>query len=173
MDKTKKIKNNKAPNIDSNFYKNIKDKSIVLKNNNKILLYKYKDINSELDLIQKEIENIEKVLPIYNKLKDNKNIIDLDITMFNNFQLLFKKYENDKINEYSTIKEIGKKIINEKYDDNHIKEMIKHYNPDRLKRFINKCKKVYVLSKHVNISNREVYSQFRWLFTQLYCLYRN
>lgn len=152
LDKTKKIKNNKAPNIDSNFYKNIKDKTIVLKNNNKILLSKYKDINSELDLIQKEIEDIEKVLPIYNKLKDNKNIIDLDITMLNDFQLLFKKYENDKINEYSTIKEIGKKIINEKYDDNHIKEMVKYYNPDRLKRFIKKCKRIYVLSKHVNIT---------------------
>lgn len=153
LNKTKIIKNNKPPSIESNFYKNIKVKSIELRNNIKNdVLSKYNSINDELNLIQKEIDEMEKVLPIYDKLKENKNILEIQNEGVNDLQKLFIKLKNDKINEYTTMSNIGKNIIDNNINNNEIKEILIGYNKDRINRIIIKCKRISILSNYVNIN---------------------
>lgn len=153
LNKTKIIKNNKPPSIESNFYKNIKVKSIELRNNIKNnVLSKYNGINEELNLIQKEIDEMEKVLPIYDKLKENNNILEIQNEGVNDLQKLFIKLKNDKINEYTTMSNIGKNIIDNNLNNNEIKEILIGYNKDRINRIIIKCKRISILSNYVNIN---------------------
>lgn len=152
LDKNKKVKNEKPPAIESDFYIKRKNNVIDIRNKNNKLLLEYKRMNKELDLVQKEIEDLEKVLSIYNKLKEN-NKLELINDGGHELQELFIKLDNDKINEYKTMNNIGKKIIDDKIDNNQIKKLLNNYNPDRLNRIIIKCKRIYILSNYVNISN--------------------
>lgn len=152
LDENKKLKNNKPPSIESIFYKNLKVKSIEIRNNIKNnILSKYNSINEELDLIQKEIDEMEKILPIYEKLKEN-NILDINKEGCNDLQKLFIKLKKDKINEYTTMSNIGKNIIDNNLNNNEIKEILIGYNKDRINRIIIKCKRISILSNYVNIN---------------------
>lgn len=70
----------------------------------KKLLNEIDDLEDELH----EIIKIERVLPIYDKLKEN-NLMEFNPDGGNELQLLFKKLDKEKINEYSTMKYIGEK----------------------------------------------------------------
>lgn len=118
------------------------------KNKNDEIINKINVLDKELD----ELIQIEKILPIYNKLKEN-NSLDLIDEGANDLQKLFKKLNNDKINEYNTMKSIGEKIIKDNLDNNQIKELLGDYKNDRLNRIVTKCKRINILSKYVDISN--------------------
>lgn len=137
-------KNIKFYNNIKNFYSYCND----YKSDIKKLLNEIDDLEDELH----EIIKIERVLPIYDKLKEN-NLMDFNDDGGNELQLLFKKLDKEKINEYSTMKYIGEKIINENLDNNKIKSLLNGHKKDRLNRIITKCKRISILSKYIDISN--------------------
>lgn len=137
-------KNIKFYNNIKNFYSYCND----YKSDIKKLLNEIDDLEDELH----EIIKIERVLPIYDKLKEN-NLMEFNDDGGNELQLLFKKLDKEKINEYSTMKYIGEKIINENLDNNKIKSLLNGHKKDRLNRIITKCKRISILSKYIDISN--------------------
>lgn len=137
-------KNIKFYNNIKNFYSYCND----YKSDIKKLLNEIDDLEDELH----EIIKIERVLPIYDKLKEN-NLMEFNPDGGNELQLLFKKLDKEKINEYSTMKYIGEKIINENLDNNKIKSLLNGHKKDRLNRIITKCKRISILSKYIDISN--------------------
>jgi hypothetical protein len=110
----------------------------------------YINILDELDILEKEANEIERVLPIFNKLKNNINFIDTIEEDDNELSKLFSKLNKDKINEYTTMSNIGEKIIEKNLQDDYVNNHIKFFN-DRKGRIILKCKRIYLLSKHINI----------------------
>lgn len=132
---------------------NSKDKHININELNSLhnnITESYINILDNLDLLEKEAKEIEKVLPIFDKLKNNINIVDKFIVEDNELSKLFSKLNNDKINEYNTMNQIGKNIIENNLDDDYINKYIQTLN-DRKGRLILKCKRIYLMSKHINI----------------------
>lgn len=138
-------KKNNTKNIKIN-----KSNILNLKSSAKELTDKYVMINKELNELENLYEQMVKVEPIFNKLKSNIYIIDNNINEDNELMKLFSKLNNDKINEYKTMKEIGKQIIENNIDDNQLKNKLNTYN-DRNDRIILKSKRIYLLSKHIDI----------------------
>lgn len=112
----------------------------------------YINILDEVDILEKKVEDMEKVLPIFNKLKNNINIINMIEDDDSELSKLFSKLNRDKITEYETMRSIGENIIKNKLNDDYVNNHIKLFN-DRKGRIILKCKRIYLLSKHINIES--------------------
>lgn len=121
-----------------------------LKKNVNELNIKYNNISKRLDELEKDFIEFQKVEPIFNKIKNNTEYLDIFEKKDNELNILFSKLKNDKINEYKTMKEIGKKIIEQNIDDVYLKEKLNIYN-DRNDRIILKSKRIYLLSKYIDI----------------------
>lgn len=176
------IKNNKIKN--ETFWKNyneekiksmkniekvFKDDPIIKCNNfnekykNKTLEYIYKNINLELNEIEKEYTNFKNIETYYNKLKEDQNIISIFKDNNSIFNKLFTEYENNRINEYNTLKNIGELIVNDKINKNEKKELNSIHQNTRSSRIIKQSKRVYILEEFVNIRNIALSGISNWL----------
>lgn len=152
--KLKKLleKNKKIINDDPQFEKSISININELNSLHINISKSYINILDEIDVLEKEANEIEKVMPIFNKLKNNIDIINTLENEKDELSRLFSKLNNDKITEYITMTNIGKKIIEENLNDDYVNNHIKFFN-DRKGRIILKCKRIYLLSKYINIES--------------------
>lgn len=142
----KKLKNNKN-NIEN---KKVSEINVFdLRKNVNDLVIKFHNISNDLNEMEKELNELQKIEPIFNKLKNNINILDNNIDDENEIMKLFSKLKNDKINEYKTMMQIGEKLLDKDIDEN-LKNNLSIFN-DRNDRIILKCKRIYLLSKYINI----------------------
>lgn len=121
----------------------------------------YKDIIHELDKLEKDYKNIKIIETYYNKLKEDININ----TVFknNNISTLFTDYENNRINEYNVLKEIGNLFVNNKLSKDEMKEINSMNQNSRPARLIKQSKRVYLLEVHVDIKNIALSGISNWL----------
>lgn len=136
------------------FYEKYKDKhySII-----------YKNILSELDKLEKEYNNFKIIESYYNKLKEDINITSVFKNENNKISKLFTDYENNRINEYKVLLEIGDIFINNKLTKNEAKEINSMNQNSRPSRIIKQSKRVYLLQEFVEIKNIALAGISNWL----------
>ncbi len=130
---------------------------------NKKLTYLYECIIKELDKLDKEYNNLKTIENIYNKIKDNKYIANIFKDNKNKLNNIFIEYENNKINEYNVLKNIGDLIINNKLSKNETKEINSLSENSRPARIIKQSRRIYLLEKFVNIKNIALSGISNWL----------
>lgn len=145
LSKNKKIKNNIFPKYQNNKI-NIHELNSLHIN----ITESYINILDDLDLLEEKIKEIENVLPVFNKLKSNIDIIYTEADNDNEMYRLFSNLNKNKINEYNTMCCIGENIIKNNLKDDYINKYIKFFK-NRKGRFILKCKRIFILSKYINI----------------------
>lgn len=103
---------------------------------------------------------IIKLLDIYNKLCKEYISSGSD----DEFSVIGNKLENNKVNEYNILCELGNKFISKNITDKsqikdfikNNKKLLKHYDANKenkQNRFISTCKRLYLLSQKVNVNN--------------------
>jgi hypothetical protein len=123
-------------------------------NDLKLKITKLREEFKLLEISSKKIEKDEKIIKEhYENLMKNPNTIKLFNS--NNIKLknLFNKYKETKINEYNLILKIGELLQNNEFNKEEKKELSNLTFAKRSSRYINLYKRVYLLSKYVNIEN--------------------
>lgn len=103
---------------------------------------------------------IIKLLDIYNKLCKEYISSGSD----DEFSVIGNKLENNKVNEYNILCELGNKFIDKNITDKsqikdfikNNKKLLKHYDANKenkQNRFISTCKRLYLLSQKINVNN--------------------
>lgn len=180
----KNIKNNELKNNEfwDNYYKNknknkdkinslFKDDPVI--NFDKELFYEkykdkhysviYKDILLELDKLEKDYNNFKNIENCYNKLKEDINIKSVFKNNSNKINMLFTDYENNRVNEYKVMSEIGELIVNNKLSKEEMKEINSLNENSRPARVIKQSKRIYILNKFVDIKNIALSGISNWL----------
>lgn len=176
------IKNNKIKN--ETFWKNyneeknksmknlekvFKDDPIIKCNNfnekykNKTLGYIYKNIITEIDVLEREYNNIRIIETYYNKLKENTNINSVFKNSNNKINKLFTDYENNRINEYRVLLEIGDLIVNDKLSKQEKKEISSINQNSRPARLLKQANRIYTLKEFINLKNIALSGISNWL----------
>lgn len=132
-----------TPNSDTYVSKSENNKYL-----NPILQYK-------LDKFKNKIKN--------NKLKEDINIKSVFKNENNKISKLFTDYENNRINEYKVLEEIGNLFVNNKLTKEETKEINSMNQTSRPARLIKQSKRVYLLQKYVNIKNIALGGISNWL----------
>lgn len=119
---------------------------------NKTLKEIYMNIHKELNDLEEEYNNFRKIEEIYLKLRQKNTDVLSKIKEIENNEInnLISEYEKLKLNEYTVLKNIGKKI-NNGLSKNDAKKISLISNNDRSSRLIRYCKRLYLLEKHYDI----------------------
>lgn len=124
-------------------------------------------------IVDKDIndDKLIKILDLYNKLTNNKNILcssESETEKNNKYYNILNENKNIKILEFETYSKLGNQFIDDKINskkdlskDNliFIKEIIKTSDiksgskDDKINRFINTCKRCYILSQKLSDKN--------------------
>lgn len=123
----------------------------------------YKDIIFELDNLEKDYKNIKIIETYYNKLKDDINITTIFKSQNSKINKLFTDYENNIINEYNVLKEIGNLFINNNFTKDEIQEINSINQNSRPYRILKQSKRVYLLEKFVDIKYIALAGISNWL----------
>lgn len=123
----------------------------------------YKDVLSELDNLEKDYNNFKIIENYYNKLKEDINIKTVFKDENNKINALFTDYENNRVNEYKVLSEIGNLIVNNKLSKEEKKEINSLNENSRPYRVIKQSKRIYILNKFVDIKNIALSGISNWL----------
>jgi hypothetical protein len=123
----------------------------------------YKDILLELDKLEKDYNNFKIIENNYNKLKEDINIKTVFKDENNKINALFTDYENNRVNEYKVLSEIGNLIVNNKLSKEEKKEINSLNENSRPYRVIKQSKRIYILNKFVDIKNIALSGISNWL----------
>lgn len=124
----------------------------------------YKDIILELDELEKQYRNFKIIENYYNKLKEDINIKTVFKEENNKINALFTDYENNRVNEYKVLSEIGNLIVNNKLSKEEKKEINSLNENSRPARIIKQSKRIYLLKKeYVEIKNIALAGISNWL----------
>lgn len=119
---------------------------------NKTLKEIYMNIHKELNDLEEEYNKFRRIEEIYLKLRQKNTDVLSKIKEIENNDInnLISEYEKLKLNEYTVLKNIGKKI-NDGLSKNDAKKISLISNNDRSSRLIRYCKRLYLLEKHYDI----------------------
>jgi hypothetical protein len=180
----KNIKNNELNNKEfwDNYYKNknknkdkinslFKDDPVIEfdkelfyeKYKNKHFSVIYKDILLDLNNLEKEYNNFKMIEIYYNKLKEDIDIKNIFKNENNKINALFTDYENNRVNEYKVLLEIGNLFINNKLTKEESKQINSMNQNSRPARIIKQSKRIYLLEEFVNIKNIALAGISNWL----------
>lgn len=123
----------------------------------------YKDILSKLDNLEKEYNKFKIIESYYNKLKEDKNITSVFLNENNKISKLFTDYENNRVNEYRVLLEIGNFIVNNKLSKEEKKEINSINQNSRPARLLKQSQRVYILEEFINIKNIALSGISNWL----------
>jgi hypothetical protein len=163
---------NKSKNISKNNINKVFENDPIIEINQSLFNEKYigkhysfiyKNILSELDQLEKEYNNFKIIENIYNKLKEDVNINTVFKNKNNKINALFSDYENNRINEYKVLLEIGNLFINNKLTKEESKEFNSMNQNSRPARIIRQSKRIYLLEEFVNIKNIALSGISNWL----------
>uniref|UniRef100_UPI002FCB55F5 hypothetical protein n=1 Tax=Halalkalibacter lacteus TaxID=3090663 RepID=UPI002FCB55F5 len=73
------------------------------------------------------------------------------------------EYENNRVNEYRVLQEIGNLFVNNKLTKNEVKEINSMNQNSRPARLIKQSKRVFLLEEFVNIKNIALAGISNWL----------
>lgn len=130
---------------------------------NKHYTHIYKDIINDLNSLEKECINLKIIETYYNKLKENIIITSFFKNETNKISKLFTDYENNRVNEYKVLLEIGNLFINNKLTKEEIKEINSINQNSRPARLLKQAQRVYILEEFVNIKNIALAGISNWL----------
>jgi hypothetical protein len=123
----------------------------------------YKDIILDLDKLEKEYNNFKIIENNYNKLKEDINITSFFKSQNNKISKLFTDYENNRINEYKVLLEIGNLFVNNKFSKEERKEINSINQNSRPARLLKQSQRIYILEEFVNIKNIALAGISNWL----------
>jgi hypothetical protein len=123
----------------------------------------YKDVLYKLDELEKEFNNFKIIENNYNKLKENKTITNIFKNNKNKLNDIFNEYEENKINEYKVLKNLGELIVNNMLSKEEMKEINSLNENSRPARVIKQSKRIYILNKFVDIKNIALAGISNWL----------
>lgn len=123
----------------------------------------YKDIINDLNSLEKECINLKIIETYYNKLKENIIITSFFKNETNKISKLFTDYENNRVNEYKVLLEIGNLFINNELTKEEIKEINSINQNSRPARLLKQSQRVYILEEFVNIKNIALAGISNWL----------
>lgn len=123
----------------------------------------YKDIIHELNELENQYKKFKIIESYYNKLKENQNISFVFKNQNNKINCLFTDYENNRINEYKLLSEIGELILNDKLTKEEKSEINSMNQNTRPYRILKQSQRIYKLEEHVNIKNIALAGISNWL----------
>lgn len=111
----------------------------------------YKNITKELNELEKEYDKTKRMEELFIKINEYEHTSDFTKnTKLNN---LFKNYEENTINKYKLLRDMGELYNEDMLDQEDKNKIILLSNDSRPKRLISFSEKVYKLSKYVDIKN--------------------
>jgi len=123
----------------------------------------YKNIISEIDNLEREYNNFIIIETYYNKLKENTNINSVFKNSNNKINKLFTDYENNRINEYKVLLEIGDLVVNDKISIQEKKEINSINKNSRPARLLKQANRIYILEEFINLKNIALSGISNWL----------
>lgn len=123
----------------------------------------YKDIINDLDKLEKNYNNFKIIESYYNKLRDDINITSVFKNENNKISKLFTDYENNRVNEYKVLLEIGNLFVNNKLSKEELKEINSINQNSRPARLLKQSQRVYILEEFINIKNIALSGISNWL----------
>ncbi len=159
-------KNNSKNNINNIFMNepiiDVKD-TFNEKYHGKDITFVYKNILSEIDNLEKEYKNIKIIESYYDKLNENPDIYSFFKGKSDKINKLFTDYENNRINEYKVLLEIGDLITNDKLSKQEKKEINSINQNSRPARIIKQSNRIYLLEEFINVKNIALSGISNWL----------